>query len=417
MRHLLVVNVFFAPRSYGGATVVAEEVARRIARAGEWRVSVLSFSDYGDVGRPAVIRTRLPDGIDHYTINLGGGGRPRDLSFDNPAITAEIAKLIAALRPDAAHVHCVQDLGVGVIDALDDAGVPVLLSTHDYWWLCERVFMMTNHGRFCDQDVIDPKVCAPCVDNAATLDARRAKALATLGKAALITYPSRHARAQHERNGAPGHGVVLPNGVAGPGADYLRLREERRSGRLRFGYIGGPGPIKGWPMIERAFRALDPERAELILVDAAQNVGSSWWGAYRFGPLERHVRIAPGYTMETADEFYAGIDVLFFLSTWKETFGLTSREAALRGVHVIATDCGAPVEHLTDGDTATILNGFGSAGDLKRVLKRIEANGLPQATAAGRAKISAEVRDFAWQAAEVTRMLAGIAPDPGRAPK
>ena len=105
-------------------------------------------------------------------------------------------------------------------------------------------------------------------------------------------------------------------------------------------------------MIERAFKTLDPQRAELALVDAATNVGSSWWGAYRFGPLAPHVRIVPGYTMETVDEFYAGIDVLFFLSTWKETFGLTSREAALRGVHVIATDCGAPVEYLIHGDTA-----------------------------------------------------------------
>ena len=93
MKHLLVVNVFFAPRSYGGATVVAEEVARRIAASGAWRVSALSFSDYGAVDRPALIRTRLPEGIDHYTLNLGAGAAPRarDLSFENPAMTAKIA--------------------------------------------------------------------------------------------------------------------------------------------------------------------------------------------------------------------------------------------------------------------------------------------------------------------------------------
>lgn len=410
MKRLLVVNVFFSPRSYGGATVVAEETARRLAASGGWRVSVLSFSGYGAVPRPVLTRTRLAEGIDHFTLNLGGAARPRDLAFDNPAMTAEIARLVAYLKPDAAHVHCIQDLGVGVIDALDDAGAPILLSTHDYWWLCERGFMVTDQGRFCGQEVIDPAVCAPCVENAATLDGRREKALATLRKPALITYPSRNARAQHERNGAPRErGVVLPNGVAPPGPDYPAMRAARPSGRLRFGYIGGPGPIKGWPLVERAFRALDPERAELALVDAASNVGSSWWGAYRFGPLARHVTVVPGYRRETADAFWAGIDVLLFLSAWKETFGLTTREAALRGVHVVATDCGAPVEPLTDGETATILPGFGDVRSLRRALARLVEDGPPTPSEAARAKIAAEVRDFDWQAAEVGRLLERIA--------
>ena len=186
------------------------------------------------------------------------------------------------------------------------------------------------------------------------------------------------------------------------------MRAANASKKLRFGYIGGPGPIKGWPMIERAFRALDPDRAELVLVDAATNVGSSWWGAYRFGPLEKHVRIVPGYTMETVDAFYAGIDVLFFLSTWKETFGLTSREAALRGVHVIATDCGAPVEHLVNGETATILDGFGSARALRGALKTIEASGLPQPTEASLQKVQDDVKSFDWQAGEVVKLLGSM---------
>ncbi len=407
MKHLLVVNVFFAPRSYGGATVVAEEVTRRLAANGDWRVTVLSFSDYGSVSEPALIRTRLPEGIDHYTVNLGtAGGTSRDLSFENPAMTRHITDLIALLKPDCAHVHCIQDLGIGVIDALDDARIPTILSTHDYWWLCERVFMMTDQGRFCDQDVIDRAVCASCVENAATLDRRWTKAMAGLRKPAIITYPSMHARQQHERNGAPADsGVVLPNGVTPPGADYPALRAARPSRRMRFGYIGGPGPIKGWPMIERAFRALDPNKAELVLVDAAANVGSSWWAHYQFGPIAPHVTIVPGYTRADVDEFYAGLDVLLFLSTWKETFGLTSREAALRGVHVVATDCGAPVEPLLNGDTATILPGFGSARDLRRALKHLVRDGVPPPTAAGRAKIAAEVIGFDDQAAEVARLL------------
>ena len=44
------------------------------------------------------------------------------------------------------------------------------------------------------------------------------------------------------------------------------------------------------------------------------------------------------------DGFYAQIDVLLFPSQWKETFGLTVREAAARGIHVLQTDSGGTAE-------------------------------------------------------------------------
>lgn len=404
MKRLLVVNVWFAPRSYGGATVVAEELAARIAAGGGWAVDVLSFSNYGAAPRPALFRTRLTTGGDHWTINLGGE-RPRDLSFDNPAMTAEIAALLARLKPDAAHLHCIQELGLGVIDALHAARIPFLLSTHDYWWLCERSFLMDHRGRFCGQERIDPAVCAPCVENRETLPRRRERTAEALGRAARITYPSREARRRYEINGAPTErGALLPNGVTPPGPGFA----QRRSQRLRFGYVGGPGPIKGWGVIERAFAALDPEKAELVLVDAATNVGGSWWGAYRFGPLARHVTVVPGYNSATADEFYAGIDALLFLSAWPETFGLTTREAALRSVHVVATDCGAPVEPLTDGENATILPFGAGARELRRALRRLVEEGLPAPGPAALSKLAAEIVGFEEQAAALRGLLERI---------
>ncbi|MEM7547167.1 MAG: glycosyltransferase [Pseudomonadota bacterium] len=408
MKHLLVVNVFFAPRSYGGATVVAEEVTRALARSGEWRISVLSFSDYGDRDRPTLIRTRLPEGIDHYTLNLGGK-RSADLSFENPAMNTEIATLIGTLRPDVAHLHCVQDLGIGVLEALHSADIPMILSTHDFWWLCEQSFMITGDGSACKQEVIDQTICAPCVQNAATLGRRWSRAMQMLRLPARITYPSQDARNQYERNGAPSDcGIVLPNGVRQPGPDYPAKRAARPSRRLRFGYIGGPGPMKGWAMIERAFRTLSPDDAELVLVDAATHVGSSWWGQYRFGPLTPHVTVVPGYRMDTADDFYAGIDVLLFLSAWKETFGLTSREAALRGVHVLATECGAPIEPLIDGDTATLLSGYGSVRAVRSALQKLVSDGVPEPTAAGHARIAAQIRSYDAHAAEIDALLSAV---------
>ena len=405
MKRLLVANLLFSPRSFGGATVVAEEIAFRLAASGEWDVTVLSASNYGLQGQPVVTRTQLRDGIDHYTVNFGGIRTP-DALFETPEVTAEINAILDRVQPDAAHLHCIQGLGVGLIDALHERGVPTVLTTHDYWWLCEKIFMLDYLDRWCGQEVIDRKRCLRCAHTSHTLDRRWEKALDCLNKVDAITYPSRYARDQYERNGAPkDRGSVLPNGVTPPGPEFTAKREARSSGRVRFGYIGGPGPLKGWSAIERAFPKLDPAKAELVVVDAATHIGEGWWAKYKFGALEPFVTIVPGYTMETIDDFFAGIDVLLFLSTWKETFGLTTREAALRGVHVLATDCGAPVEHLIGGDTATILPGMSASRGLVRALRKLSEEGPPKPTDAGRAKITEEIRSYDRQTAEVETIL------------
>lgn len=405
MKHLLLVSFYLTPRAFGGSSVVAEEVSRIMARSGEWKVTYLSASYYGTVGEAAIIRTQMPGGEDHFTVNFGGF-RSKDQEFENHVVTAALTQLVERIKPDAAHLHCVQNLGIGLFDTLHRANVPMVLSTHDYWWLCERIFMHNNAGVFCDQEDIDRKVCKTCVMEPKTLDWRWSRGMDTLKKPRFVTYPSAYARSMYERNGAPvENGVVVPNGVAHPGPDYAALRAANPSRRLRFGYIGGPGPLKGWSMIEKAAAAFGPDQIEIKVVDAATHIGGAWWETYDFGAISDHVTIVPGYTMATVDEFFAGLDVLLFLSTWRETFGLTTREAALRGVHVLATDCGAPIEHLIDGDTATILPGLGAVDDLKAAMGRLVADGPPAPSEAGLTKIADTVRTYEEQAAEINALL------------
>lgn len=53
--------------------------------------------------------------------------------------------------------------------------------------------------------------------------------------------------------------------------------------------------------------------------------------------------------------FFDDIDVLLFPSQWKESFGLTVREALAWNVWVIATDAGGVVEDLVNGENASII--------------------------------------------------------------
>lgn len=342
---LLVMNVHFSPNTYGGATVVAEEVALALRRDHGVQVSVISAMARSDLVPYAVMRIESL-GMVHYMINL-----PQELgavlSETNPQVAERVAGLVAGIAPDLAHVHCIQDLGAACIPALQAAGVPVILSVHDYWWLCERQFMMRPNGQFCGQDPIRVEACRGCVDDITRSRRRMAQLGAIAASCDAITYPSAYAMDLSLRSGLgdAARSVVWTNGVRlpGPGFAQAQARHRAQQGKLVFGHIGGPSDSKGWPLIKAAFSAIERDDFTLRLVNGSP--WGNWWDGHDLTGLRGDVQVVPRFAQGQIDDFYAGIDCLLFLSQWKETFGLTIREAIARGVRVIQTDSGGTVEH------------------------------------------------------------------------
>ncbi|MEW9917979.1 glycosyltransferase [Marimonas sp. MJW-29] len=343
-RHILVANVFFAPFSYGGATVVAEQVAQALIRQGAFRVTAVSLCARSDLA-PYVVMKSQQNGIENYLINVPAG-RGYGAMYDNPEVTARLAELIHALEPDLIHAHCIQEIGTGLISAAEAAQVPVILSVHDFWWLCERQFMIRMDETYCGQSPVRIEGCKGCAENFWAAKMRFNHLQDMSRKVAAVTYPSAFSRNLSEASGfAPGLGVVWENGVRPPGeAFFVRQRDRRRrDGRLTFGYLGGPSQIKGWPQIKRAFKGLSRQDFRGIVVEGS--LDGSWWRESDLAGLSGDWCIHPRFNQSTMDAFYAEIDVLLFMSQWKETFGLAIREAIARGIAVIQTDSGGTVEH------------------------------------------------------------------------
>ena len=77
--HLLVGNIFFAPYTYGGATIVAEEVARHLALDHGWQVSAVSAVSRADL--PAYALRKVQTGpVPNYLINLPPGAATRRIT-------------------------------------------------------------------------------------------------------------------------------------------------------------------------------------------------------------------------------------------------------------------------------------------------------------------------------------------------
>lgn len=344
LRHILVANVFFAPFSYGGATVVAEQVATALVKHGGFRVTAVSLCARNDLAPYIVIKSQK-NGIVNYLINVPERRSYAEM-YNNPEVTARLAELISALEPDLIHAHCIQEIGTGIITAAELSNVPVILSVHDFWWLCERQFMIKLDERHCGQNPVQIDNCKDCADNFWAAKTRFNHLQGMSGKVALVTYPSKFAKELSEASGfAKGRGVVWENGVTPPDRNFFdkQVARRRKDQRITFGYVGGPAQIKGWPQITQAFANIDADDFRGLVVEGS--LDKSWWHEQQLQELPGKWEIYPRFEQHNMDDFYAEIDVLLFMSQWKETFGLAIREALVRGITVIQTDSGGTVEH------------------------------------------------------------------------
>ncbi len=345
---VLSVNIFYSPRSFGGATVLAENVNRILHEQGG--VDLHIFTAVADnVAKPYHLHRYEAGGINVFGMGLPDTIHEKPAGFDNPETLPCFAKVLDAVQPDVVHLHCVQGIGVGVAELCQARGIPYAVTLHDAWWICERQFMIDRAGSFCDQKTIDQRVCASCVGHQKRNRARTDRAREVLQAASLLLAPSRYFADLHAANGFPGV-CVNKNGVVSPTGG----QRTRRHGVVRVGYVGGNTRIKGFHLVQKAFRELHDLPATLVLVDNTLNLGFSSFGEEAIRGIE-NVEVVPAYTQETIDAFFADIDVLLFPTQWKESFGLTVREAIVRDVWVIATDAGGVVEDIKPGRNGTII--------------------------------------------------------------
>ena len=271
-RHILAANVFFAPFSYGGATIVAEQLAQALISRGDYRITAVSICAQAELDTYTMVKSEC-DGIVNYVINVPQHRTYHDM-YNNPHIAAMLGELMDGLCPDLVHVHCVQDMGTGILQTAHARGTPTILSVHDFWWICERQFMIRPDGRYCQQNPVNIDACRSCV---ADLSAARTRHdhLGMMGALAdAVTYPSQFAYELYSASGfAPAHGMVLENGVRLPssGFDALLAARREQDPTLTFGFVGGPSQIKGWPTIKSAFGMLDRSDFHVVLVDGSQD--------------------------------------------------------------------------------------------------------------------------------------------------
>jgi glycosyltransferase involved in cell wall biosynthesis len=163
----------------------------------------------------------------------------RDL--DEPAGERAFAVAIRDMRPDVVHIHELAGLPSSLIEHAKAAGVPVVLTLHDYKTVCASVRLLDADGNRCTRLEVGQDCARNCAGSPAgrahqveaTMDYERERAKRAFGAdradfsfAAPIVGRIRqrlHAGGARTRSGVPseGHGASRP----APARDYQRRRD------------------------------------------------------------------------------------------------------------------------------------------------------------------------------------------------
>jgi len=390
---LVVVNDLYAPYSFGGATIVAEQLVKHLSD--RWEIVVVTCNTQQQSFDNSVLRYEH-DGIPVYSITTKRHQKdPKD--YRGKEVAEVFGRILENIRADVVHFHSIQTLGCDLLLSCKKLGIPTVLTLHDAWWLCERQFMIKSDNTFCSQQVIDLPQCARCTEDAANTYQHFFYFQDLLGSVDLLLAPSDFQRKFYKDNLSGNIAVkVNKNGILLPKS--FNHHSRKADGKIRMAYLGGgAAPHKGYYYLQEIFKKIKNTNHELVIVDIHQHLGSTGIIKEEW-ELHGTLCVVPPFTASTIDNFYQDIDVLLFPSLGYESFGLTVREALARDVWVIANDIGGIQGEIKEGVNGNLLEVGDQDGFCRAIGKLLE---MPDSLVDYVNIDKDEIRSFAEQADEL----------------
>ncbi len=374
------VNTLYPPNG-GGATVLCDHVCQRLAEKNKISVFAGRFDFGNETGH---VKTKEQGRVNVRTVNIRGlfefnidaviDGLRRE-NYYNPAIGEVFGGYLDEIRPEIVHFHSVQWLGANLIEEAARFGAGIVLTMHDWWWVCARQFLVDLGRDICP---FDNALSRECCGNSVGFKERNAYLFDVLKKVDRVLVPSELLKSSLEKKGLAGFDIrVVENGIERPSGEPEK--KPLPEGKVVFGYFGGENWLKGLDTIRDAVLKInsgdfvvklynfDPSRdhsndffsgrttrpaSNSLLVKAVRKVLSTINGR-RYGRGVGKIEFHPPFSQDKLDGVLSGVDVMLLPSLQRESFSLVTREAMARGVPVIASDSGGPEEIIKDG-----VNGF-----------------------------------------------------------
>jgi glycosyltransferase involved in cell wall biosynthesis len=342
---ILYVTAHYPPDFTSGATLQLRRVAHHVAAA-DHEVEVLS----GAIGlglADGETRTEIIDGVTvHWVGTAARVEQDDDGNWLNPAATTHAAAVMDRWRPDVVHAHALQTLGADLLTEAAARGIATVVTMHDLWWWCARLFLVDRELQPCSLDITD--IPCPCARTAEWRRDRAARLCAVLAGVDQILVPSAALRDVVVANGLAAERVDVDENDVDPAvAESPPLSSGGTGGDAHFVYVGGDHPLKGRDVMLAAARRLRQRRGWRLTMYGVPRPGrATWW-------RQRRIRFEPPYDPSETATVLGAADVLVIPSIARESFSIAAREALAAGLAVITSDCLGPTEVVADG-----ANGF-----------------------------------------------------------
>ncbi|MBF2072466.1 MAG: tetratricopeptide repeat protein [Synechococcales cyanobacterium C42_A2020_086] len=358
---LLIVNVFYPPQSIGGGTrIVKDNVDVLLAEYGDiYDISVFTSDDNNPT--PYQVQEYVYDGVPVTKVSTPTRAG-MDWLYQDATLYELFTQYLQFHQPDLIHFHCVQRLTASVVEAAADQGIPYVVTLHDAWWISDHQFLVNASGEECADQQNDPLIIARDTQNLQDSMRRRRYLKQCLDRAGAVLAVSENFAEFYRRNGVP-QTRTNRNGIL-PQPLFPRQPAQQR---VRLAHVGGISAHKGFYLLKQAIEAAQLSNCELTVIDHALNVGSirrEKWGST---PVTYRAKVP----QDKMPEFYSTIDVLIAPSTWRESFGLVTREAAAAKVWVVASNKGALAEDLLPGVNGDVFSAD-HPEELVQILQRID---------------------------------------------
>lgn len=346
---VIAVAAHFPPNFVSGATIITERTARRLQSLGH---EVAVFAGWTGADRaPLSSWDENMGGLPvHWIVTTPWTAWQDPKNYDNPDVAERFGKFLDRLPADVVHFHSLQSLGIGLVQAASERGIPTVVTMHDFWWWCPRQFLCDRRYHPCCL-VVEAGMCG-CESGRDELEIRSVKmrpALACIDR--IIAVSEISARVIIANGADPGRVVVVENGIPSPERSPRPARTE--SPTVRFLYAGGPDRMKGPHVLAEAVRMLQPLQGWSV-----DCYGCEIWRNRLSSPA---VRVLPAFSHAELDPVLASVDVLVLPSVARESYSILAREALSRGRPVISSDCLGPQEVVRHRDNGLIIPSGDSA--------------------------------------------------------
>ena len=362
----------------GGGTTVPRLAAKELARRG-WEVTVFHAAvARTPSGRPYELREWVEDGVSL----VGVHNRPSTLfdrsaperEIDDPAISMAFSALLDRVRPDVVHFHNLHNLGASLFDHAAARGLPAYFSTHNYWLVCPRVYLLTGQGSICAGPGDRGGDCAACVGSHDTEAYRRRlgeiRARATRSLTACLAV-SDAMRQTLIAEGYPADLVdVVRQAMPMEQEIWEGVGRDRAPGRagdeLTIGFLGSAYPHKGPQLLVEAAQRT---RAR-VRVQIHGEVPDAFAAQLRALDRRGVVQLSGAFSPEEISERLRGVDVAALPSLWWDCAPLAAAECRAARVPLVVPRLGGLPEVVQDETDGLVFNGL-DAEDLTRQLDRL----------------------------------------------